>query len=65
MLGGTKKAATVRRGCGKNDIAEFAQNDPTKPLALITTGISYPEELTVDGSGNLYVANLNAKDVTV
>jgi hypothetical protein len=36
-----------------------------KPLYTITTGISQPKAVTVDGDGNLYVANAGNETVTV
>jgi hypothetical protein len=49
-----------------NDVVDvFAENNPAKPIAVISQGISNPEEMAVDGGGKLYVANLQANDVTV
>jgi sugar lactone lactonase YvrE len=46
-------------------VAEYAPGKGTKPLLVISQGISGPEGIAVDKSGNIYVSNPPNNNITV
>jgi hypothetical protein len=52
--------------CGLSQVTAYAApyTSTSAPIATLANGINFPEAMTVDSSGNLYVANGGALDVT-
>ncbi len=64
-LSGTQLFVDDVSGTGKVDVYTLPITGSSAPAFSITTGVSTPEGVALDASGNLYVGNLTTSAVTV